>query len=431
MRNQAHLFEFALMGREKLLREPSRTTPEVTDNAVRDGNSGFLVHTTILCDRLRRVNRTDSFLTGRTGYIADTMAITERLAAIEARYDELTALMGEQEVAADHTRLAVLARERSQLEDVVQLHREFQQVEESLAEARSIVSEGQDQDLVAIATEEIGELEDQYAQLEERLKRALLPKDPRDDRDVIVEIRAGTGGDEAALFAADLYRMYTRYADDRGWSTELVSANETGIGGFKEIIFEVHGEGAYSRFKYESGVHRVQRVPQTETQGRVHTSAATVAVLPEADEVEVEIDEGDLRVDIYHASSHGGQNVQKVASAVRITHIPTGIVAQCQDERSQAKNRVKAMSVLRARLFDMKLREQEAEIAGARKAQVGTGERSEKIRTYNFPQDRVTDHRISESFHNLPSLLDGKIDDLIDAVATSEEAKLLEEQVAV
>jgi peptide chain release factor 1 len=359
------------------------------------------------------------------------MAITERLGAIEARYEELTAQMGDPDVAADHTRLGALARERSQLEEVVRLHRQYQQVQESLAEAKSIVSEGKDADLVELANEELGELEAQHASLEDQLKRALLPKDPRDDRDVIVEIRAGTGGDEAALFAADLYRMYTRYADDRGWKTDVVSANETGIGGFKEIIFEVHGDGAYSRFKYESGVHRVQRVPQTETQGRVHTSAATVAVLPEADEVEVEIEEGDLRVDIYHASSHGGQNVQKVASAVRITHIPTGIVAQCQDERSQAKNRVKAMGVLRARLFDMKVREQEAEIAGARKAQVGTGERSEKIRTYNFPQDRVTDHRISTSFHNLPALMDGKVDELIDAVATSEEAKLLEEQAAV
>jgi len=355
------------------------------------------------------------------------MAMSDRLQAIEVRYDELTAQMGQPDVAADHERLGALARERAQLEEVVALHREFLQVEKALDEARSIVAAGEDADLVALAIDEIDELEKHDAALEDRLKRALLPKDPLDDRDVIVEIRAGTGGDEAGLFAADLYRMYTRYADDRGWKTEVVSANETGIGGFKEIIFEVHGDGAYSRFKYESGVHRVQRVPQTETQGRIHTSAATVAVLPEADEVEVDIDEGDLRVDIYHASSHGGQNVQKVASAVRITHIPTGIVAQCQDERSQAKNRVKAMAVLRARLLDKKVREQEAEIAGARKAQVGTGERSEKIRTYNFPQDRVTDHRIGLTLHNLPALLDGKIDELIDAVATSEEARLLEQ----
>lgn len=359
------------------------------------------------------------------------MALTDRLTAIEERYEELTAQMGEPEVAADHSRLRKLAQERAQLENVVTLHREFQKIEGSLAEARSIVEDGGDADLVQLAKEEIEQLDGQHAALEEQLKRALLPKDPRDDRDVIVEIRAGTGGDEAGLFAADLYRMYTRYADDRNWKTEVISASETAVGGFKEIVFEVHGDGAYSRFKYESGVHRVQRVPKTETQGRIHTSAATVAVLPEADEVEVKIEESDLRVDIFHSSGHGGQNVQKVASAVRITHIPTGIVAQCQDERSQAKNRVKALGVLRARLFDMKVREQEAEIAGTRKAQVGTGGRSEKIRTYNFPQDRVTDHRIGLTMHNLPALLDGKIDDLIDAVATSEEAKLLEEQTAV
>ena len=359
------------------------------------------------------------------------MAISDRLATIEARYEELTAQMGEPEVAADHARVQALAQERSQLEKIVGLYRESQKVESALDEARSIVSDGGDAELVELANEEIETLEHRQGELGDQLKRALLPKDPRDDRDVIVEIRAGTGGDEAGLFAAELYRMYSRYADGRNWKTSIVSLSETGIGGFKEIIFEVHGDGAYSRFKYESGVHRVQRVPQTETQGRIHTSVATVAVLPEADEVEVEIEDNDLRVDIYHASSHGGQNVQKVASAVRITHLPTGIVAQCQDERSQMKNRVKAMNVLRARLFDMKVREQQAEIAGARKAQVGTGGRSEKIRTYNFPQDRVTDHRVGLTLHNLPSLLDGKLDELIDAVATSEEAKLLEEQATV
>ena len=359
------------------------------------------------------------------------MAISDRLATIEARYEELTAQMGEPDVATDHARVQALARERSQLEEVVGLHRESQKVASALDEARSIVSDGGDAELVELANEEIEALEHRQRELADQLKRALLPKDPRDDRDVIVEIRAGTGGDEAGLFAADLYRMYSRYADDRNWKTAIVSANETGIGGFKEIIFEVHGEGAYSRFKYESGVHRVQRVPQTETQGRIHTSVATVAVLPEADEVEVHIEDNELRVDIYHASSHGGQNVQKVASAVRITHLPTGIVAQCQDERSQMKNRVKAMNVLRARLLDMKVQEQQAEIAGARKAQVGTGGRSEKIRTYNFPQDRVTDHRVGLTLHNLPALLDGKLDELIDAVATSEEAKLLEEQASI
>ncbi|MCH8065039.1 MAG: peptide chain release factor 1 [Chloroflexi bacterium] len=359
------------------------------------------------------------------------MSLSERLAAVERRYEELTAEMSRPEVAANHEQLGALARERASLTTVVELHRDYRDVAAALEGARSIVAEGGDAEMVALAKDEIAELTTRHAQLEDQIKRALLPKDPRDERDVIIEVRAGTGGDEAALFAADLYRMYNRYAEDRGWKTEVVSANETGIGGFKEIVFEVHGDGAYSRMKYESGVHRVQRVPQTETQGRIHTSVATVAVLPEAQEVEIEIDDNDLRVDIYHASSHGGQNVQKVASAVRITHVPTGIVASCQDERSQMKNRVKAMAVLRARLLDKKVREQEAQIAGERKAQVGSGGRSEKIRTYNFPQDRVTDHRIGLTLHNLPAILDGKIDDLIDAVATSEEAKQLEQQTAV
>ena len=359
------------------------------------------------------------------------MSLSERLAAVERRYEELTAEMSRPEVAADHERLGALARERASLSTVVELHGNHRGVAAALEGARSIVADGGDTEMVALAKVEIAELTARHAQLEEQIKRALLPKDPRDERDVIIEVRAGTGGDEAALFAADLYRMYNRYAEDRGWKTEVVSVSETGIGGFKEIVFEVHGDGAYSRMKYESGVHRVQRVPQTETQGRIHTSAATVAVLPEAEEVEVEIDDNDLRVDIFHASSHGGQNVQKVASAVRITHVPTGIVASCQDERSQMKNRMKAMAVLRARLLDKKVREQEAQIAGERKAQVGSGGRSEKIRTYNFPQDRVTDHRIGLTLHNLPSILDGKIDELIDAVATNEEAKQLEQQTAV
>ncbi len=355
------------------------------------------------------------------------MSLTDRLMAVERRYEELSEEMSRSDVAADHERLSALARERATLSTIVSLHRDYQDVEKALEGAKSMVSDGGDADMVALANEEITELTDRQARLEGEIKRELLPKDPHDDRDVIVEVRAGTGGDEAALFAADLYRMYSRYAEDRGWKTEVISGSETGIGGFKEIVFEVHGKGAYSRLKYESGVHRVQRVPQTETQGRIHTSAATVAVLPEAEEVDVEIDANDLRVDIYHASSHGGQNVQKVASAVRFTHIPTGIVSSCQDERSQMKNRVKAMAVLRSRLLAMKIQEQEAQIAGARKAQVGSGGRSEKIRTYNYPQDRVTDHRIGLTLHSLPSLLDGKIDGLIDAVATSEEAKQLEQ----
>ncbi len=352
----------------------------------------------------------------------------DRVAAIEARFEELTAEMARPEVAGDHEHLNALARERAALEEIVALYREHREVARALAEAEAIVTQGGEPDLVQLARDEIGTLASRRDDLEERLKLALLPKDPHDERNVIVEIRQGTGGEEAALFAADLYRMYSRYADRRGWQTEVMSFNETGIGGFKEVIFEVRGRGAYSRLKYESGAHRVQRVPLTEAQGRIHTSAATVAVLPEAEEVDVEIAEDDLRVDIFHSSGHGGQNVQKVASAVRITHLPTGIVATCQDERSQAKNRMKAMSVLRTRLLDLKEREQQEEISQTRRAQVGTGERSEKIRTYNFPQDRLTDHRVGLTLHNLPSLLDGELDQLIDAVATSEQARQLEQQ---
>jgi peptide chain release factor 1 len=353
----------------------------------------------------------------------------ERLADLEARFEELTAEMGRPEVAADFERLQTLARERAGLEGVVTLYREYRRLQAALAGARSMATDG-DAELIALAKEEIASLSEHLEAAETQLKQALLPKDPHDERDVIVEVRAGTGGDEAALFAADLYRMYTRFADRQRWQTQVLSSNPTGIGGFKEIIFEVRGRGAFSRLKYESGVHRVQRVPETEAQGRIHTSAATVAVLPEAEDVEVAINEDELRIDIFHSSGHGGQNVQKVASAVRITHLPSGLVVTCQDERSQAKNKMKAMAVLRARLLDMKERAQQAEISEARRSQVGTGERSEKIRTYNFPQDRVTDHRIGLTVHNLQSILDGEIDDLIDAVATSQQAKLLEQATA-
>jgi peptide chain release factor 1 len=351
----------------------------------------------------------------------------DRLGSIEQRFEEVTADMGRPEIATDMERLQALARERSSLEEIVTLYREYQALEPALNGARALLTEGGDPELVAMARDEVAELTQRREELEAKLKRALLPKDPHDDRDVIVEIRGGTGGGEAALFAADLYRMYTRYADRHAWQTQVLSSNETGIGGFKEIIFEVRGQGAYSRLKYETGVHRVQRVPQTEAQGRIHTSTATVAVLPEAEEVEVAINENELRIDIFHASGHGGQNVQKVATAVRITHIPTGLVVSCQDERSQMKNKMKAMAVLRARLLAMKEEAQAKEISDTRRAQVGTGERSEKIRTYNFPQDRLTDHRIGLTVHNLPGVLDGDLDDVIDAVAATEEAKLLEQ----
>ncbi len=356
------------------------------------------------------------------------MTLWDRLAAIETRFEELTTEMGQPEVAGNYEQLQALAKERAGLEQIVTLYRDYRSAEQALAEARDLLADGSDPELADLARDEVATLTSQSEELEGKLKHALLPKDPHDDRNVIVEIRAGTGGDEAGLFAADLYRMYSRYADRRGWKTAVVSANATGIGGVKEIIFELRGKGAYSRLKYESGVHRVQRVPETETQGRIHTSTATVAVLPEAEEVEVEIDEDELRIDIFHAGGHGGQNVQKVATAVRIIHEPTGLVVTCQDERSQLKNRMKAMAVLRARLLALKQQEQRAEISENRRSQVGSGERSEKIRTYNFPQDRITDHRIGLTMHNMPAVLDGEIDGLIDAVATSEQARQLEEQ---
>ena len=352
-----------------------------------------------------------------------------RLQALVDRYEELTAEMSRPELSSDYERLQALAKERASLEDIVALYRRYRETEQGIADARALMEEAHDPDMEALAREEIDGLTEQRERLEQDIRRALLPPDPRDEKSVIVEIRAGTGGDEAGLFAADLFRMYTRYAESKGWKVEVLSHSESGIGGLKEIIFEVNGRGAYSRMKYESGVHRVQRVPLTEAQGRIHTSTATVAVLPEAEEVDVAINEEDLRIDIFHASGHGGQNVQKVATAVRITHVPTGIVVVCQDERSQWKNRVRAMAVLRARLLDYEQQRQAQEVSETRRSQVGSGERSEKIRTYNFPQDRVTDHRVGITLHNLPGILDGDLDPIIDAVSTSEQARLLEEQL--
>ena len=355
----------------------------------------------------------------------------DKLRAIEARYEALNQEMARPEVLSDYTRIQALARERSALEDVVSLYRQLSKVDDEIQEARALAGDGSDPELARLAREEIDGLEPERDRLQQELQRALLPTDPHDERNVIVEIRGGTGGEEAALFAADLYRMYSRYAESRHWQVEVLSANGSEKGGFKEIVFEINGRGAYSRLKYESGGHRVQRVPTTEAQGRIHTSTATVAVLPEAEEVEIDIDEKDLRIDIYHSGSAGGQNVNKVATAVRITHLPTGMVVQCQDERSQLKNRTKAMNVLRARLLAMKEEEQAAQISDSRRSQVGTGERAEKIRTYNFPQDRVSDHRVDYTRHNLPGFLDGKIDDVIDAVATADQAQRLKESLAV
>jgi peptide chain release factor 1 len=352
-------------------------------------------------------------------------AIFSQLQRIRQRYDDLTNEMGEPEVAADFGRLNVLARERAEIAAIVTLTQEYEAATATADQARALMAED-DEEMRQLAETELADAQTKIEDLERRVRRELLPKDPRDSRNVIVEIRGGAGGEEAALFAHELYRMYARYAERKRWQTEILNASESEKGGFKEVVFEVRGEGAYSRLKYESGVHRVQRVPETEAQGRIHTSTATVAVLPEAEEVDVAIEEKDLRVDIFHSSGAGGQNVNKVATAVRMTHIPTGIVVVCQDERSQLKNRTKAMTVLRSRLFDMQHSKQEAEMSQARRLQVGSGDRSEKIRTYNFPQDRITDHRIGLTVHNIPDRLDGNLDDVIDSVATADEAERLE-----
>ncbi|HEY75518.1 MAG TPA: peptide chain release factor 1 [Thermoflexia bacterium] len=350
----------------------------------------------------------------------------ERLQEIERRYEELGRLLADPAVASDPARLTELAREHSSLEELVTLYREHRNLQQELEETRSLLDEG-DPELRELAETEVSRLEEQLEDLERRLRLLLLPKDPRDERDVIMEIRAGAGGDEAGLFAADLYRMYTRYAERQGWKTELLSAHPTGIGGFKEVIFEVRGKGAFSRLKFESGVHRVQRVPVTESSGRIHTSTATVAVLPEAEEVEIHIDPKELEIEVYGASGPGGQHMQKNATAVRITHKPTGIVVACESERSQTQNKARAMAILRARLYEIERRKQEEEIAQTRRSQVGTGERSEKIRTYNFPQNRVTDHRIGLTIYRLPDVLDGDLDLLIEELIAHEQEERLKE----
>jgi len=353
----------------------------------------------------------------------------DRLEQIEKRYQELDKQMSVPEVASDLKQLQKLAQEKASLESLVTKYREYKATVKSLEETKEMLNNGLDEDLIALAKQEIESLESQQDHLSQELRIALLPKDANDEKDVIMEIRAGAGGNEAGLFAADLFRMYSRYAQSKSWGIDIINANESGIGGFKEIIFEIKGRGAFSRLKYERGVHRVQRVPITESSGRIHTSTATVAVLPEADEIEVSINPDDLKTDIFHSGGAGGQHVNKVATAVRITHLPTGIVTTCQDERSQLRNKMKAMAVLRARLLDIEQRKQEEEITKQRRSQVGTGDRSEKIRTYNIPQDRITDHRISLTLHNLPRVLDGELDELIDTIATNDQMKQLEKQL--
>lgn len=350
------------------------------------------------------------------------MDILQKIEGIEDRYEEINQLL--MEVGDNYQRATELSIERAELEPVVLKSRRYRQVLQQIDEAQTL-KDADDEDLRQLAAVEIEQLETEIETLESELKSMLLPQDPRDKRNVIMEIRAGTGGDEAALFAADLFRMYNRYAELNGWQVEVLSVNEIGIGGIKEIAFLIKGHGAYSRLKYESGVHRVQRVPITESQGRIHTSAATVAVLAEVDEVEIVIPEGDIRLDVFKSAGAGGQSVQKNATAVRITHLPTGIVVQCQDERSQLQNKTRAMSILRARLYELEEEKRRAEIDKDRRSQVGTGERSEKIRTYNYPQSRVTDHRINQSSYNLPSIMNGDIDFFIDELAIQEETERL------
>ncbi|MFN2108458.1 MAG: peptide chain release factor 1 [Anaerolineae bacterium] len=348
-----------------------------------------------------------------------------RLDTVEARFDELTRLLADPDVAQDYEKVAEYAKERADLEEKVNIYHRYRKIETEHAAAEEMLTD-EDEDIRVMAEEELVRLEAEQERLEQRLRHLLIPKDPRDERNVIVEIRAGAGGDEAGLFAADLLRMYTRYAERQGgWKTELISENRTGIGGFKEVIFTVQGKGVYSRLKFESGVHRVQRVPVTESSGRIHTSTVTVAVLPEVDDVEIHIDPKDLEIDTYGSSGPGGQHMQKNETAVRITHTPSGLVVSCESERSLTQNKLRAMSVLRARLFEIEQAKQDAEIDEARRSQVGTGERSEKVRTYNYPQNRVTDHRVGVHSYNLPNVMDGDIDEFIDALALDEQTRRL------
>ena len=354
------------------------------------------------------------------------MILTEQLSRVEERFEELDRLMADPDVLADYSRVLELAQERSNLEGLVGAFRQYQELQNQLADNRALLAEDDDPELAELAELEIAELAEQATGLEDELRRLLLPKDRNDDKNVIVEIRAGAGGNEAGLFAADLLRMYTRWADDHKFKTELMSVSETGVGGIKEAILEVRGKGAFSRLKYESGVHRVQRVPTTESQGRVHTSTGTVAVLPEAEDVEIEISSNEMKVDVFRSSGPGGQSVNTTDSAVRVTHLPTGIVISCQDEKSQLQNRLKAVRILKTKLYDIEMQKQLDDLGAARRSQVGSADRSEKIRTYNFPQGRVTDHRINKTLFRLEQVLDGDLDELIADLAAFDQTQQLQ-----